>query len=144
VKKLVIIGTIVALVVTMLPAVVWAGDGDIDPSTYSTIPLGIVGSFVALVGRIVGIIGEATSTTVFGIPLMLQRIGVFVARGFADPLNTITVETTETAGDVAEIVGNETSLNTGWLVDIFRTIACAFLTPFGAGNCTEGPLGPCG
>jgi hypothetical protein len=144
VKRLLVIGIVVALVVTMLPAVVSADDSNIEPSSYATIPFGILGRGLALIGSIVETIGQATTSTVFGIPLILRRIGIFIATRFADTLNIMAAETANTAGDVAEIVGNETSLDTGGVAGILRTIACALLTPFDTGNRTEGSFGPCG
>jgi hypothetical protein len=143
VKRLVIIGIVIALVMTMGPAAV-AADDDIQPSTYATIPFAIFGSGLALLGDIVGIIGEATMSAVFGIPLILRRIAVYIATPMADTVNNLTAETADTAGDVCEIVNNETSLDTGWLAHILRSIACALYTPFGAQNYTSGAFNPCG
>ena len=143
-RRLVIIGIVVALMVTMVPAVVTADDGDIQPATYSTIPFAILGRGLAFIADIVETIAEGLSRTTYGIPLILRRIGVYIATGVGDTLNNLTSETAGTAADVAEIVGNETSLNTGGVVGVLRAIACALLTPFGTANYTGGTFDPCG
>jgi hypothetical protein len=140
VKRLISIGVALALLSAAVAPVAVAADTYSPPDTYSQIPFAIIGSGFALVGQIAGVIGEALTSTLYGLPLILQKIGVYIGTGVANALNNLTSDTANLGGDICGIVGEETGSSLlGNIAQTFYEIAWAVWIPFGAANWTAAP-----
>jgi hypothetical protein len=137
-KRLISIGVALALLSLAAAPIAAAGDDYTRPDTYSQIPFSIVGSTLALIGDVL----HTIFGTLWGVPRIFERVGLFVGTSVAGGVNNLTGDTATLGGDVFEIIGEDSGSSIGAVADIFHTIACALFVPFG--NYTGTPFEPCG